>query len=315
MRARRAIAVGLVAAAAARGLRRRRGRTTVADEPPAEATSAEADNNTGDGAVGDGDGGVALERIGDFDQPVYVTQPPSGDDDHLYVVEQCGTIQRVPIDGGEASSFLDVSDSVSCGGEQGLLSVAFAPDYARSGDLYVNYTDADGNSRTVAYQRADGDPPTADPESARELLRSRTSPPTTTAACCSSAPTASSTSGSATAAPPATPSATARISSRRSASSCGSIRDASRRVRARGDRPAQPVALLVRSQDRRSVDRRRRPGHLRGDRRRPRRSSSAPSSTSAGRPTRADRRFNEDQKAPGAVPPVYFSTAATAAAR
>jgi glucose/arabinose dehydrogenase len=119
--------------------------------------------------VGDGEGGVELRKLGDFDQPVYLTQPSSGDDDHLYVVEQCGTIDRIPLDGGEPSLFLDLSELVTCGGEQGLLSVAFAPDYAKSGLLYVDYTDTEGDSRVVEYRRSD-DPAAADPESARELV-------------------------------------------------------------------------------------------------------------------------------------------------
>jgi glucose/arabinose dehydrogenase len=101
--------------------------------------------------------------------PLYVTQA-DGDPDHLYVVEQCGRIARVPIDGGEGSTFLDISDLVTCGGEQGLLSVAFAPDYADSARLYVNYTDLEGDSRTVEYRRSPRDPASADPDSARELV-------------------------------------------------------------------------------------------------------------------------------------------------
>jgi glucose/arabinose dehydrogenase len=136
------------------------------------STPSPTQQTTGDGQpeVGDGKGGVALEELGQFDQPVYVTQA-DGDPDHLYVVEQCGRIARIPIDGGEGSTFLDLSDLVTCGGEQGLLSVAFAPDYADSGRLYVNYTDLDGDSRTVEYRRSSDDPASADPDSARELLR------------------------------------------------------------------------------------------------------------------------------------------------
>ncbi len=118
---------------------------------------------------GDGDGGVRLEQLGEFEQPVYVTQPRS-DQDHLYVVEQCGRVERIATTGGEPETFLDISDRVTCGGEQGLLSVAFAPDYASSGLLYANYTGLDEASYTVEV-RATGEPPTADPESARELLR------------------------------------------------------------------------------------------------------------------------------------------------
>jgi glucose/arabinose dehydrogenase len=146
--------------------------TTMPAETRAENPSPQ---RAGDGEgrrppVGDGEGGVELAELGEFEQPVYVAQPAAGDAEHLYVVEQCGTIRRVPIDGGEGEPFLDVSDSITCGGEQGLLSVAFAPDYAESGRLYVYYTDTAGDERIVEFRRGD-DPAAADPGSARELLR------------------------------------------------------------------------------------------------------------------------------------------------
>jgi hypothetical protein len=78
-------------------------------------------------SVGSGEGGVVLEELGQFDQPLYVTQPPS-DPDHVYVVEKCGTVQRVPIGGGAAELFLDLSGVASCeGSEQGLLSTPTTP--------------------------------------------------------------------------------------------------------------------------------------------------------------------------------------------
>jgi glucose/arabinose dehydrogenase len=139
--------------------------------PPASAEQArEGSGPEGRTPVGDGRGGVELTELGAFDYPVHVAQPRTGDDGHLYVVEQCGRIQRIPSDGGDPKLFLDVSEQIACGGEQGLLSVAFAPDYADSGLLYVYYTDTEGDERIVEYRRAPGEPPTADPDSARELL-------------------------------------------------------------------------------------------------------------------------------------------------
>lgn len=110
---------------------------------------------------------MKLVEIGSFDTPVYVTQPPGGTED-MYVVEQGGTIQRVSPD-GKSSTFLDVTDEISSGGEQGLLSVAFSPDYEKNRLLYVDYTDPAGDTRIVEYE-APGDGP-VDPGSARELLR------------------------------------------------------------------------------------------------------------------------------------------------
>jgi glucose/arabinose dehydrogenase len=113
---------------------------------------------------------VRLETIGDFDQPVYVTQPP-GDPHDLFVVEQTGKLEIVR-DGRKLDRpFLDLTDQVSCCGEQGLLSMAFAPDYSRSGLFYVDYTDTAGNTRVVEFRRSRSDPRRADPRSRRVVLR------------------------------------------------------------------------------------------------------------------------------------------------
>jgi glucose/arabinose dehydrogenase len=120
-------------------------------------------------AVGEGFGGVRLEKLGDFDQPLYVTQPP-GDSHHLFVVEQTGRVE-VLTDGAPADRpFLDLSKQVSCCGEQGLLSIAFAPNYQRSGLVYADYTDRAGDTRVVEYRRSGSDPLTVDPASARVVL-------------------------------------------------------------------------------------------------------------------------------------------------
>ena len=112
---------------------------------------------------------MRLQKVGDFDQPLYVAQPP-GDDRDLFVVEKTGRIQVVR-DGQRVSRpFLDLSDQVSTGSEQGLLSLAFAPDYRRSGLAYVDYTDTAGDTRVVEYRRSSSDPLAADPQSAREVL-------------------------------------------------------------------------------------------------------------------------------------------------
>jgi len=115
---------------------------------------------------GTGRGGVKLTELGSFAAPVYVAQPP-GEREDLYVVEQGGTIVRLGRDGA-TSTFLDISDEITSGGEQGLLSVAFSPDWQRDHLLYVDYTDRAGDTRVVEYAAPGG---TVDPASARELLR------------------------------------------------------------------------------------------------------------------------------------------------
>ena len=117
------------------------------------------------GKTASGRGGVALEKIGEFDDPLFLTQPKG--DNALYVVEQTGQVIRVSPSGKE-STLIDISSEITAGGEQGLLSVAFAPDYVRSGLFYVDYTNEEGDTRVVEYEtQKNGE---ADLDSARTLL-------------------------------------------------------------------------------------------------------------------------------------------------
>jgi glucose/arabinose dehydrogenase len=97
--------------------------------------------------------GLALKRIGSFDNPTYVSGAP-GFPNLLFVVEQPGKV--AVLRGGHRLShpFLDISGLVDFEGERGLLSIAFPPDYAQSGDFYVYYTDRAGNIRVDEFQRA-----------------------------------------------------------------------------------------------------------------------------------------------------------------
>lgn len=138
-------------------------------EPPTtpERTTEVPPDRDRDPDRGDGRGGVRLAELGEFEAPLDIVQPP-GERDDLYVVEQGGRIERLS-SGERAGTFLDISDQVTSGREQGLLSLAFAPDFRRSGRLYVYFTDTAGDVRLVEYRSDDGE--SADPESARELLR------------------------------------------------------------------------------------------------------------------------------------------------
>ncbi len=144
------------------------GAETTASAPPAPKPSDDGQDKQRLPA-GDGQGGVRLRKVGDFDQPLYIVQPPGYDRD-LFVVEKTGQVQVVHDGERLPEPFLDLSDAVSTGGEQGLLSVTFAPDYQSSGLLYVDYTDTAGDTRVVEYRRSAQDPLVADPQSAREVL-------------------------------------------------------------------------------------------------------------------------------------------------
>jgi len=96
--------------------------------------------------------GVALKRIGSFDQPVYVTGAP-GFPELLFVVEQEGRV-RVLCGGRRVrGAFLDIRGLVSDGGERGLLSIAFPHDYRSTRRFYVYYTDPQGDIRVDEFKR------------------------------------------------------------------------------------------------------------------------------------------------------------------
>jgi glucose/arabinose dehydrogenase len=108
---------------------------------------------------------VKLKKVGRFAKPVYVTSAPgvSG----IFVVEQGGRIRLQR--GKKRSTFLKIGGLVRSGGEQGLLSVAFAPDYATSRLLYVYFTNNNGDNE-IAELRADPDGRRAAPSTLRSIL-------------------------------------------------------------------------------------------------------------------------------------------------
>jgi glucose/arabinose dehydrogenase len=87
--------------------------------------------------------------------PLYVTAPP-GDTSRIFVVERRGSDNRGRIkivrNGAVLSTPFLTTDVLASDTEQGLLGLAFAPDYATTGRFYVDYTDAGGTTRIVRYQ-------------------------------------------------------------------------------------------------------------------------------------------------------------------
>ncbi len=98
---------------------------------------------------------LTLERVGPaFAEPMYITSDPSNPD-RLFVVERAGTIRL--LENGESKPFADIRSLVSCcGSEQGLQSVALAPDFASSGRFFVFYSGEDSGAIHVAELRAIG---------------------------------------------------------------------------------------------------------------------------------------------------------------
>lgn len=108
------------------------------------------------------------EVVTSLGRPVYLTAPPG--DSRLFVVLQSGRIRIIQNDQLLPNTFLDISGQVSGGNEQGLLSMAFHPDYASNGYFYVNYTDNSGDTRVVRYSVSAGDNNQADAGSAFPII-------------------------------------------------------------------------------------------------------------------------------------------------
>lgn len=113
---------------------------------------------------------LALEPVAKgFASPLLVTNGGDGTG-RLFVVEQGGRIRILRRGRVLDPPFLDVSSLVIAGGEQGLLGLAFHPEYEANGRFFVNYTDVDGDTVVAEYAVSSSDPGKAD-ESARVLLR------------------------------------------------------------------------------------------------------------------------------------------------
>jgi len=119
---------------------------------------------------------LALELVhSGLDQPVDLQAPPDGTG-RLFLVEQPGRI-RISSGGTLQSrdgAFLDITDRIETAGtEQGLLGLAFHPDFAANGRFYVNYTTrlGDAGDTVIAEYRVSDDPGRADPDSETVLLR------------------------------------------------------------------------------------------------------------------------------------------------
>jgi glucose/arabinose dehydrogenase len=115
---------------------------------------------------------VALERIARLKNPVYLTQPP-GQGSDLYVAQKGGAIRLISDDRLVRRPFLDISNLVKAHGprgEPGMASLAFSPDYPRTGLFYVAYTDHHDALVLASYRRNAADHRVADPSSGRVIL-------------------------------------------------------------------------------------------------------------------------------------------------
>jgi glucose/arabinose dehydrogenase len=126
--------------------------------------------NPSDGEPPPGEAAIRLQAVvtEGLASPVHLAAPAG--DARLFVVEQPGRIRVVENGALLATPFLDIASRVSSGGERGLLSVAFHPQYAQNGFFFVNYTDTRGDTRVERY-RVSADRNRADPASAQLIIQ------------------------------------------------------------------------------------------------------------------------------------------------
>lgn len=107
---------------------------------------------------------LELHLISDaFERVVDIT---NAGDDRLFIVEQAGRIRIIQSDGQvNTTPFLDITSRVRNSGEQGLLGLAFHPNYAENGYFFVNYINENENTVVARYQVSTGNPAQANPQS------------------------------------------------------------------------------------------------------------------------------------------------------
>jgi glucose/arabinose dehydrogenase len=101
--------------------------------------------------------------------PLTFAVSPPGDLHRLLVTQQNGLVLLLKDGKLQAQPFADLRSVVHADGEQGLLSLAFAPDYTTSGLLYAYYNNRNGNIRVVELHRSNLDPDQID-NSRRRIL-------------------------------------------------------------------------------------------------------------------------------------------------
>jgi hypothetical protein len=110
---------------------------------------------------------LELEFVGNALSPIMLTAPVG--DARLFIAERAGVIRIYSGGAFLPTPFLDISSRVRTDGEQGLLGLAFAPDYATSGRFFVSYSNLSGDNVVASYT-VSANPDVANPGSAQLRL-------------------------------------------------------------------------------------------------------------------------------------------------
>lgn len=119
-------------------------------------------------SLGEPELGLVVIVASGLNQPLYLTHANDGSK-NLYVLEKAGRIRLVENGVLREQPFLDITSKTSKGGEQGLLGLAFHPNYRNNGFFYVNYTNSSGDT-IVARYTANRSSKVADPGSEQIIL-------------------------------------------------------------------------------------------------------------------------------------------------
>jgi glucose/arabinose dehydrogenase len=115
---------------------------------------------------------IAATRVASgLTQPLFAISPP-GDTTRLFIVEKTGLIKILDLTTGQVlpTPFLDLTSQITTAGEQGLLGLAFHPDYANNGLFYVQLTNPSGDNEIRSYHVSASNPNQADVASVRPVI-------------------------------------------------------------------------------------------------------------------------------------------------
>jgi glucose/arabinose dehydrogenase len=107
--------------------------------------------------------------VNNLSSPVSVTNAGDGSG-RLFVAEQAGVVKIVRSGKTLATPYLDISNKVTSGGEQGLLSIAFPPNFTRHPKFYVAYTRSDGDLVVSSFKASSAKSNRVSPSTQRRIL-------------------------------------------------------------------------------------------------------------------------------------------------
>lgn len=144
------------------------GSTPSATTSPSSSAAPGLPSAEPSGSLGQGTVKLGLTQVATrFSAPLFVTNAGDGSN-RLFVVERAGRVKVLSANNAAAAStFLDISDRVASGGERGLLGLAFSPDFTTDRQLFVDYTDLNGDTVISRFYASNDQ---ADPDSEELVL-------------------------------------------------------------------------------------------------------------------------------------------------